>query len=354
LAALGVTFALFLLGLCSGAERFPLSGIAGFFYAALSGGEPDRFLKVILIDLRLPRTLLALLCGALLAAAGTLFQGLFRNGLADPYGIGISSGATLGVTLVSVLGMGFGSALMPRLLSGGMTGFFAFCGALGTAVLVYVIAGLGRGSAALDGAAGTAGLLLTGMAVSAFFSAVTAILLLSKNEQLHRIFLWTMGSFNGKGWSELFPILPVGILSFLLAAGAAGPLDLLGSGERSAASMGVDTGKTRALVMCAASLATAAAVSAGGTIGFIGLIAPHIARLLFGPVHRKFLPAAALIGADLLLLADILARTLVPPAELPVGVVTALLGAPFFLWLLISGGGKKGNRSGVGGAERVS
>jgi iron complex transport system permease protein len=317
-----VTLALFVLGLCAGSEQIPLSDMGDFFYTLLSGSNEgtDPFLSIILIDLRLPRSLLAFLCGALLAAAGTLFQGLFRNSLADPYGMGISSGATLGVSIVSVLGIGMASAMIP---------VFAFFGALGTALLVYAIAGFGRN--------GTAGLLLTGIAVSAFFSALTAILLLLKDEQIHRIFLWTMGSFNGKSWTEFLPVLPAALLSFLLAAAAASSLDLLGSGEGSAASMGVDIGKTRALVMCAASLATAAAVSAGGTIGFIGLIAPHIARLLFGPVHRRLLPAASLIGGNLLLLSDILARTLTAPSELPVGVVTALLGAPFFLWLLISG-----------------
>lgn len=275
----------------------------------------------IVRELRLPRVLLAAVIGGGLGAAGAGYQGLFRNPLADPFVIGASSGAALGATLAIVGGLeGTFLGLSP-------VPVFALAGALLTVGLVYGIASLGREVPILS-------LLLAGVAVSSFAGAAVSLLMFINNEKLFTIFSWLMGSLSGRGWTMLRMATPLVVAGSLVLWLTARSLDSLAFGEETAASLGLVLRRLRGFVVVAASLTTAAAVAAGGVIGFVGLIAPHVARLLLGARHAVVIPGSALTGALLLVAADDLARTLVAPGELPVGVVTALLGSPFFLYLL--------------------
>jgi iron complex transport system permease protein len=283
--------------------------------AALSGSPFKESHTAIVWDFRLARVLLVSLCGAALAAAGTGFQGLFRNPLADPYIVGASGGAALGATLSVVLAKATGLALP--------IGAAAFLGAL---CAVFVASLLAEAS----GSGSIAALLLSGAALSSMLSAGVSLLLLLNDEALREIFAWLLGGFGGRSWPHLHQTLliaPIGMAALWLMAR---PLDALAAGEDGARALGLDLRWARFVVITAASLATAAAVSAGGIIGFVGLVAPHLARQIFGAGHTRLMPAAMLAGALLLLFADGLARGLLSPLELPVGVLTALLGGPFF------------------------
>jgi iron complex transport system permease protein len=275
----------------------------------------------IVRDLRLARVLLAGLIGAGLAAAGAAFQGMFRNPLADPYVVGASGGAALGASLAIVSGVTW------RLAGMGPVPLAAFGGSLLAVFVVYFIAEVGGKSSAIE-------LLLAGAALSTLLTAITSLLMLVRDTTLHEVFTWTMGGLAGRSWSQVWnsgPYLLLGLAALWLMAR---PLDALASGDETAESLGLRLGRARGGLVAAASLTTAAAVAAGGIIGFVGLIAPHAARLLFGATHRRLIPASALMGALLLVLADDLARTIVAPIELPVGIVTSLLGGAFFLYLL--------------------
>jgi iron complex transport system permease protein len=274
----------------------------------------------ILWNLRLPRTLLAAMTGAALAAAGAAFQGLFRNPLADPFIIGASSGAAFGATLA--LMFGFSSSLLGL----GPVPIAAFAGALMTVFVVYALAG--------SGSAPVGALLLCGSAVGTLLSAVVSFLLISKEQPWFTVFSWLLGGFSGRSWNHVWaaaPYLGVGI-SLLWAA--ARPLDALAGGDEAARSLGLNVGWARILIVAAASLVTAASVAVAGTVGFVGLIAPHMARLLFGGGHARLIPMSAVLGAILLVAADNVARTVLAPNEVPVGIITAALGGPFFLYLL--------------------
>ncbi|MEA3349858.1 MAG: iron ABC transporter permease [Chloroflexota bacterium] len=279
----------------------------------------------IVRELRLPRSILAATIGAGLAIAGAAFQGLFRNPLADPFVVGASSGASLGATLAIIMGLnwhfaGFGSVPLA-----------AFIGALLAVFTVYSIAEIGGATPAIS-------LLLAGAALSTLLSALVSLLMLTSHDTLHEVFSWTMGGLSGRSWPHLLssgPYMVIGLIALWLMAR---PLDALASGDETAQSLGLPIRKARGVIVAAASLATAAAVAAGGVIGFVGLIAPHLARMMFGAQHHRVLPASMIIGAMLLLLADDLARTVVAPLELPVGIVTSLLGGTFFLYLLKSRG----------------
>jgi len=275
----------------------------------------------IVRDLRLPRVLLAAVIGAGLAAAGAAFQGLFRNPLADPYVVGASGGAALGASLAIVTGLTWAFAGF------GPVPLAAFAGSLLAVFIVYFIAEVGGKASAIE-------LLLAGAALSTLLAAITSLLMLIRDSTLHEVFTWTMGGLSGRSWSHLrnsAPYLIVGMAALWLMAR---PLDALAWGEETAESLGLPLRRTRGALVAAASLTTAAAVAAGGIIGFVGLVAPHAARLLFGAAHHRLIPASALIGALLLVLADDLARTVLAPIELPVGIVTSLLGGTFFLYLL--------------------
>ncbi|QGJ72376.1 Hemin transport system permease protein HmuU [Planctomycetales bacterium 10988] len=277
--------------------------------------------SVILWQLRLPRVLLACVVGCGLGVAGTGYQGLFRNPLADPFVIGASSGAALGAT-VAMIGDWHGSfaGLAPVSVS-------ALVGALLAVSCVYLIAAIG-------GLVPTISLLLAGVAVSSFLGAVVSLLMFLNSEELVTIFSWLMGSFSGSTWTILGSTAPLIALGVMVIALLARPLDALTFGEEAATTLGLPLSQFRALLVIAASLTTGACVAAAGIVGFVGLISPHIARFFVGARHSVLIPASGILGAALLLIADDVSRTLAAPGELPVGVVTALLGGPFFLYLL--------------------
>lgn len=279
--------------------------------------------STIIWDLRLPRLLLACFVGAGLGTAGAGYQGLFRNPLADPFVIGASSGAALGATLAIISGWEghvLGLAFIPAA---------ALTGALLAVAAVYGVATVGRQVPVLS-------LLLAGVAISSLVGALVSLLMFLNDEKLMSIFGWLMGSLSGRGWSTLVMAVPLILIGSLSLWMRSRPLDALAFGDETAASLGMNLGRLRGAVVLSASLATAASVAAGGVIGFVGLIAPHMARSLVGARHALVIPASGLLGALLLLIADNVARTIAAPAELPVGIVTALLGSPFFLYLLKS------------------
>ncbi|QLF95013.1 iron ABC transporter permease [Pseudomonas sp. ABC1] len=283
--------------------------------------------ELILGQIRLPRTLLGLAVGSVLALSGVAMQGLFRNPLADPGLIGVSSGAALGAAVAIVGGAllgGIPAALEPYVLS-----VCAFAGGLGVTALVYR---LGR----RDGQTHVATMLLAGIALTALAGAAIGLFTyLADDATLRTLTFWNLGSLNGASYARLWPLLLVTFAVALWLPRRAKALNALLLGESEARHLGFEVEQVkRELVFCTA-LGVGAAVAAAGMIGFIGLVVPHLVRLLVGPDHRVLLPASALAGASLLLLADLLARLLLAPAELPIGIVTALLGAPFFLFLLL-------------------
>lgn len=276
--------------------------------------------RTIIWQLRLPRVLLAVVVGMGLATAGAAYQGLMRNPLADPFVVGASSGAALGATLAIVLGWrGIFLGISPVAAS-------AFLGALLAAGLVYALA-------AARGAEPTA-LLLAGAALSNLIGGIVSLMMFLSERDLATILGWLLGSLSGRDWANLMAAAPQVLVGALALWLLARPLDALTFGEETAQSLGLRLDRLRLAVIAAASLTTAAAVSASGIIGFVGLIAPHTARLLVGGRHAVLIPCSALLGALLLLLADNTARIIAAPVELPVGVMTAILGGPFFLYLL--------------------
>ena len=292
-------------------------------------GEGLEQAELILGQIRLPRTLLGLAVGAVLALSGVAMQGLFRNPLADPGLVGVSSGAALGGAAAIVGGAALGGlpdAFAPYLLS-----VCAFAGGLGVTLLVYR---LGR----RDGQTSVATMLLAGIALTALAGAVIGLLTyLADDATLRSLTFWNMGSLNGASYSRLWPLLIVTLFVVCWLPRRAKALNALLLGESEARHLGFDVERLkRELVFCTA-LGVGAAVAAAGLIGFIGLVVPHLVRLVAGPDHRVLLPASALAGGSLMLLADLAARLVLAPAELPIGIVTALIGAPFFLYLLVRG-----------------
>ncbi len=275
--------------------------------------------ETILFDIRLPRIALAALVGGALATSGATYQGLLRNPLADPYLIGVSSGAALGATIAIMFSFSFAGAIP----------FFAFVGAMGATFSIYIIAQSG-------GRATPTTLILAGVALGAFLSAITSFLMF-RSESAFRAFqivAWMMGSFSLSNWQQVIVLLPYLAIGWVILFLHARYLNVLQLGETQAQQLGVPVERVTLTLVVATSLVTAAAVAVSGLIGFVGLIVPHAVRLVWGPDHRFLLPMSALIGAIFLILADTLARTLLAPTELPVGIITAFCGAPFFLFLL--------------------
>jgi iron complex transport system permease protein len=281
---------------------------------------PDSF-EQILLQIRLPRVALVALTGAALACSGTAYQGLFRNPLADPYLIGVAAGAGLG----AIVAIALRGAL--SLLGASLVPIGAFAGALITVALVYAIGRVGRSTPATT-------LLLAGVAIGTIATSIATFLLLRMSRQSAQILSFLLGGYGGAGWDAVIAIAPFTLLGCGLLFMCARPLNLLLFDEEQARQLGVDVERVTGLVVVAATLTAAAAVAFSGLIGFVGLVVPHIGRLLVGADHRRLLPLATLGGAGFLLLADLLARTVIAPEELPLGVVTALVGGPFFLWLL--------------------
>jgi iron complex transport system permease protein len=318
--------AAFILSVAIGAVTIPPLTLIRLFWAQLPGVTlsadwPAAFSQIV-FAIRLPHAVLVMLVGAALAGSGAAFQGLFRNPLADPYLIGAAGGAGLGAVLAMTVWsgtlVGLGLYRVPVL---------AFGGALGTVLLVYRLAQFG-------GTSPTTGLILAGVAVSSFATALTSFLILRADNEIHGALAWMFGGSLLAGWEPVraaLPFLIVGMGGLLLAGHT---LNVLQFGDEQAQQMGLAVGTRRRAVILAASLTTAAAVAFAGLIGFVGLIVPHVMRMLSGPDYRRLLPLSMLGGASALLLADLLARVVMAPQVLPIGIVTALAGAPFFLWIL--------------------
>lgn len=320
LALLGLLLLLplaLLLGAGFGAYPIPLSAIPGI----LLRGEGVEY--QVLTALRFPRVLGAALVGGLLALAGAVLQGLFRNPLVDPGLIGVSSGAALGAALFIVLVPGAGPLEVYALP------LFAFLGGLLATSLLWRLAQSPWGTQVII-------LLLSGIALNALVGAGIGLLtFLATEEELRSLTFWTLGGFSALTWRLLLAGLPLALLALLLLFPLARPLNALALGEREAFHLGVDLENLKRWAVAGSALGVGVAVALAGGVGFLGLVAPHLFRLLAGPDHRWLLPGSFLLGASLAVLADLLSRTLVAPAELPVGVVTALLGGPFFLYLVL-------------------
>jgi iron complex transport system permease protein len=288
---------------------------------ALAAAPASATDHAIVWDLRLSRILLAALIGAGLAAAGAAFQGLFRNPLADPYVVGASGGAALGATLAIAAGLSITRAGL------GPVPLAAFVGAVSAVAIVYAVAQIGGMASAIT-------LLLAGAALSTVLSALVTLVMTFSNRSLYEIFGWILGGLAGRGWPHLHAVWFYLIGGVLILWLFSRPLDALTVGEETAQTLGLPLSQARIAIVGAATITTAAAVAAGGTIGFVGLIAPHVARLIVGANHVRLIPASALLGALLLIIADDISRTILAPVEIPVGIMTALLGGPFFLYLL--------------------
>lgn len=277
----------------------------------------------IIWNLRLPRVLLGVIVGASLSIAGAAFQGMFKNPMADPYVIGISSGAALGASIAIILKLDF------KVLGFSTISLFAFIGALTAVTLVYNIA-------KVKNQVPVTTLLLSGVAIGQFFTAIMSFLMVFFNNDMNKIIYWTLGSLSGKGWDPVLTIsIPV-ILGMLLLSLYARDLNIMLTGEESAKSLGVNVERTKIYIILIGTFITSIAVSVSGIIGFVGLIIPHIVRLIIGPDHRILLPASALMGGIFMIFADTIARTIISPIEIPVGIITAIFGGPFFIYLLRS------------------
>ena len=290
-------------------------------WRVLTGTTSNETFRTILLNIRLPRTVLIALVGAALAGSGATYQGLFRNPLADPYLIGVASGAGLGAILAM-------SIKWPYT----MVGLFAvplaaFVASLVTVYLVYTFAHIGR-------TVPTTNLILSGVAVSSFATSITTFLMLRSTGEVRRAIGWLLGGVSLAGWNVTLALIPYLAIGMTLLVLTGYSLNLLQFGDDQATQMGLNVRRARFMIIVAASLVTAAAVSFAGIIGFVGLIVPHVVRILWGVDYRRLIPLSILGGASVLLFADVLSRILLAPEELPVGIVTALAGAPFFLWVL--------------------
>jgi iron complex transport system permease protein len=282
----------------------------------LSGSD-----DAILWQLRLPRVVLGALVGGTLAAAGAAYQGVFRNPLADPYLLGAAAGAGLGATLVAAYAPASG-------LTGDLLPIAAFVGAALAVVAAYA---LGRSAGA---AAGPAALVLAGVTIASFFTALQTFVQQQNVDTVQEVYSWLLGRLATSGWREVGIIAPYAAASWLILLGHRRLLDVLAVGDDEAAALGVDVKRVRLFVVTAATIATAAAVAVSGLIAFVGIIVPHTIRLLAGGSYRLLLPLSVIVGAGFLVFADVIARTIMSPAELPIGVVTAFFGAPFFAVVL--------------------
>lgn len=277
--------------------------------------------QAVIVDLRLPRVIVAALVGACLAGAGVLYQALFRNALADPYILGVSSGAGLGASLALAFA-GLGAVSLVAVPAA------AFAGAMVTIVVVAAIA-------TRRGVMDTLSLLLAGVAVSYTLSAVTSFVLVVRREQMSRIVFWMMGGLQTSSWGQAAIVGGMLLVGLAVPAVFSRELNIVLLGDSRASELGVDVERFKRIILVAASLMVSAAVSVSGLIGFVGLMTPHMARLVLGPDHRLLLPASVLSGGIVMVLADLVARVVLAPVEIPVGIVTALAGGPVFVWLLM-------------------
>ena len=311
-----------ILSVAVGSVNIPVKDLIDLIFSGGSGGaESGQTFATILFQLRIPHAVLMLLVGASLAGSGAAYQGLFRNPLADPYLIGVASGAGLGAIAAMAVRWPFttlGMFAVP---------LAAFAGALLSVLIVYQLAHVGR-------TVPTTNLLLAGVAVSSFATALTSFLLIQSTGELRRALVWMLGGSTMTGWDPVLGILPYALAGLAIILVNGYPLNVMQFGDEQAQQMGVRVDRVRRWVVIAASMATASAVAFAGVIGFVGLVVPHVIRLVWGGDYRRLLPLSILGGAVMLLLTDLAARTVIAPQVVPVGVLTALLGAPFFLWVL--------------------
>ncbi len=314
-----------LLSLSAGASGVSLSGTLA---ALLRGEALDPADRLVLLQIRLPRLAMGLLVGAALAVSGAVMQGLFRNPLADPGLVGVSAGAGLGAITAIVLGsalpVGMAAALGPHLLP-----IAAFAGGWTATMVLYAIA-------SRHGRTSVATMLLGGIALAALTGAASGLLIyMADDSQLRDLTFWGMGSLAGASWTRLLAAAPLMAAGLIAALFLARGLNGLALGEAAAHHMGLAVERTKRIAILSVAVSTGAAVAVSGGIGFVGLVVPHLLRLATGPDHRRLLPNAALLGATLLVLADLLSRTIVAPAELPIGIITALAGGPVFIAILL-------------------
>ncbi|BBX27719.1 FecCD family ABC transporter permease [Mycolicibacterium alvei] len=316
-----------LLAIFVGPAGLPARGILLALADGLPGIDVDHGLTAaqhaVLWQIRLPRVVLGALVGGTLAIAGAAYQGVFRNPLADPYLLGVSSGAGLGATAMIVFGLAATAFAVPMA---------AFAGGILAVTATYL---LGRG---VGGGRTEVVIILAGVAVAAFANAGQTFLQQRYDDSMRQVYSWLLGRLSTNGWTEVGVVLPYVVATIAVIVLFGRVLDVMAVGDIEAASLGVDPGRVRLLLVAVATLGTAAVVSVSGLIGFVGIVVPHAVRLLAGPGHRLLLPLSVLFGAAFLMLADVLARWVLAPAELPIGVVTAAIGAPFFLVVLRHGG----------------
>lgn len=308
-----------------GATGVSLSEVLG----KLAGGEAlSRMERVVLLDIRLPRLAMGLCVGAALAISGAVMQGLFRNPLADPGIVGVGAGAGLGAILAIVLGS-FLPAGVLAMTGGHLVPLAAFLGGWGTTLLLYRVS-------TRHGRTSVATMLLAGIALAALAGAVSGVMVyLADDQQLRDLTFWGLGSLSGASWTKLSAAAPIILVAIGGAALMGRGLNALALGEATAAHIGIPVQRLKNAAILAVAAATGAAVAVSGGIGFVGIVVPHLLRLASGPDHRALLLNSALLGATLLVGADVIARSLIAPAELPIGIVTAVLGAPVFLWILL-------------------
>lgn len=307
-----------LAGISLGAADLPMTEVVRLFVPGLETGLSETQ-QTILLRIRLPRVVLGAVVGATLAVAGASYQGVFRNPLADPYLLGVAAGAGLGATVVIALGLRpLGAATLP---------LFAFVGAV---VAVAMTWWLGRST----GGRGTAVLILAGVAVSLFLSAIQTFFQQRYADTIREVYGFLLGQLGTAGWGDVRTVLPWVVIAVGGLLASRRLLDVLAVGDVEATALGLPTDRVRLVVVALATLGTAAVVSVSGLIGFVGIVVPHAVRLTVGTSYRAVLPLSVLLGAAFLVLADVLARTVLSPAELPIGVVTAFVGGPFFLIVL--------------------
>ncbi|KIL44034.1 ferric ion ABC transporter permease [Jeotgalibacillus alimentarius] len=315
----------FTLGVTVGSVQVPLTQMLNIFAGAITGNREslDPMFSSIVLDIRFPRVVLAALVGASLAIAGASFQGLLKNPLADPYTLGVSSGASVGAVATIFLGLtipGLGSFTLPVI---------SILAALITLVIVLGFARMVEKSMKMET------IILTGIIFSSFLGSILSLMIALTGDELRQIINWLLGSVSMRGWEYIRLIAPFFVIGALLLFWNARELNAMAFGEERAQHLGVNVQRRKFVVLASGSLLTGAAVAVSGTIGFVGLVVPHMVRMVTGSDHRHVLPLSILNGASLLILCDLVARTIVAPTELPIGVITALIGAPVFGLILI-------------------
>lgn len=312
-----------LISITLGAASISIADTSRILFSAitpwdLTNSIPDSHIHIIL-KLRLPRIITAILTGISLSISGAVFQAIFRNPMADPFILGISSGSAFGVAVGIITG------LTTIVSARWGVPIFAFLGGMGATLVIYFLGG--RSSS-------TNTLLLSGIAMNFLLSSLMSLLLYFSRDKLESIIYWNLGSFSSASWDEVTAIIPWIAIGTIAIAFFSRELNSLSLGDETAHSLGIDIHKTRLLLLMLATLNTSASVAVSGTIGFVGLIVPHVIRLIIGPNHKYLIPYSALSGAVFMIICDAVARSLIPPTEIPVGIITAITGAPYFIFLL--------------------